>query len=54
MNDRITVDLAICGGEPRVKGTRTPDHVILDHLAAGEDYESILERISLGSPKKTS
>ncbi|MBC7346935.1 MAG: DUF433 domain-containing protein [Clostridia bacterium] len=43
MNNRIAVDPAVCGGEPCIRGTRIPVHVILDHLAAGESYEEILE-----------
>ncbi len=42
-NPRIISDPNICGGEPCIKGTRIPVHVILSHLAAGEDYESILK-----------
>ena len=43
MNPRIISDPAICGGEPSIKGTRVPVHVILSHLAAGEDVETILK-----------
>lgn len=43
MNRRITTDPEICGGEPCIKGTRIPVHVILSHLAAGEDYETVLK-----------
>lgn len=43
MNPRIISDPNICGGEPCIKGTRIPVHVILSHLAAGEDYEIILK-----------
>ena len=42
MNTRIVSDPNICGGEPCVKGTRIPVHIILSHLAAGENYETIL------------
>lgn len=42
-NLRIISDPNICGGEPCIKGTRIPVHVILSHLAAGEDYETILK-----------
>ena len=44
MNPRIVSDPTICGGEPSIKGTRVPVHVILSHLAAGEDYETILKQ----------
>ncbi len=43
MNPRITIDPEICGGEPCIKGTRIPVHIILSHLAAGEEYETILK-----------
>ena len=43
MNPRIVSNPNICGGEPCIKGTRVPVHVILSHLAAGEDYETILK-----------
>lgn len=42
MNPRIISDPNICGGEPCVKGTRVPVHIILGHLAAGENYDVIL------------
>lgn len=41
-NPRIISDPNICGGEPCIKATRIPVHVILSHLAAGEDYDHIL------------
>ncbi len=43
MNSRIVINPKICGGEPTIKGTRIPVYVILSHLAAGEDYETILK-----------
>lgn len=43
MNPRITSDPNICGGEPCIKDTRIPVHVVLSHLAAGEDYDTILK-----------
>lgn len=44
MNERITSDPQICGGEPCVKGTRIPVRIILSHIAAGEDYATILKQ----------
>jgi uncharacterized protein (DUF433 family) len=44
MNPRIVSDLKVCGGEPCIKGTRIPVHIILSHLAAGEDYETVLKQ----------
>ena len=40
---RIVVNPEICGGEPCIKGTRLPVHIILSHLAAGDDTETILK-----------
>ena len=42
MNSRIIVNPEICGGEPCIRGTRIPVHIILSHLAAGEDEKTIL------------
>ncbi len=39
--DKIICDPNICSGKPCIKGTRIPVHIILDLLAAGEDYEGI-------------
>lgn len=43
MNNRITSNPDICGGEPCISDTRIPVSVILSHLAAGETYEDILK-----------
>lgn len=43
MKDRIISDPNICGGEPFIKGTRIPVHIILSHLAAGDDFATILK-----------
>lgn len=42
MTDRIVSDPNVCGGEPCIRGTRVPVHVVLSHLAADESIESIL------------
>jgi len=50
MNQRVISDPHICGGEPCIKGTRIPVHIILSHLAAGDDFETVLKnfpRLSL-------
>ena len=44
MNERIVVDPNICGGEPTVRGTRIPVHVVLSHLAAGDTSDTILRQ----------
>ena len=43
MSTRITTDTEVCGGEPCIKNTRIPVHIILSHLASGEDYDTILK-----------
>lgn len=40
--DHITVDPDICHGKACFIGTRILVSVVLDNLAAGEDFESIL------------
>jgi uncharacterized protein (DUF433 family) len=42
MFERIEIDPRVCGGKPVVRGTRIPVTVILDQLAAGEAWDSIL------------
>jgi len=43
MLERIEIDPRRCGGTPVVKGTRIPVAVILDQLAGGETWQSLLE-----------
>ncbi|MDI6839626.1 MAG: DUF433 domain-containing protein [bacterium] len=38
---KVHSDPKICSGKPCIKGTRIPVHLILDLLAAGENYEGI-------------
>lgn len=42
--DRVTVDPAVCHGQPCIRGTRVPITVILDALAAGMTVEEIIEQ----------
>ncbi|MFH0899217.1 MAG: DUF433 domain-containing protein [Pseudomonadota bacterium] len=39
---RIASNPAICGGQPHIRGTRVPVHVLLGFLAAGDSIEEIL------------
>jgi uncharacterized protein (DUF433 family) len=41
--DRITVDPAVCGGKPCVRGLRFPVSRLLGLLAEGETRERILK-----------
>ncbi len=43
-DSRITSNPGICGGDPCIKGTRIPVHVIISHLAAGDSQEDILKQ----------
>ena len=43
MKERIISNPDICGGAPCIKGTRIPVHIILSHLAAGDDFDIILK-----------
>ena len=40
--DRITVDPAVCGGRPCIRGLRIRVKDVLDLLAAGATHEEIL------------
>lgn len=41
--ERISIDPLICAGRPCIRGTRIWVANILDNLAAGESFESILK-----------
>jgi uncharacterized protein (DUF433 family) len=43
---RITVDPAIFGGKPIIRGRRLAVEHVLDMLAAGDDFDTILEGYS--------
>lgn len=40
--DRIEINPRVCNGRPVVKGTRIPTSVILEQIAEGESWETIL------------
>ncbi|MBI1278894.1 MAG: DUF433 domain-containing protein [Anaerolineaceae bacterium] len=42
-HERITIDPAIMVGKPCIKGTRITVELILEKLAAGLNYDEILE-----------
>ena len=41
LEERIFVDLKICGGKPCIKGTRVPVHIVLEALATGMNFEEV-------------
>jgi len=43
IQDRITIDPAVCTGKPCIRGMRFPVARLLGLLASGESRESILE-----------
>lgn len=40
--DRITVDPAVCGGQPCVRGLRIPVSLVLRHSASGQSPAEIV------------
>ncbi|MBI2800474.1 MAG: DUF433 domain-containing protein [Gammaproteobacteria bacterium] len=42
MNNRITIDSAICHGKPCIRGLRYPVESVLEWLAGGMTIEEIL------------
>jgi uncharacterized protein (DUF433 family) len=42
LSERIELDPRVCNGKPVIKGTRIPITVILEQLAEGKTWESIL------------
>ena len=40
--DRIEINPKVCNGRPVVRGTRIPISVILEQIAEGESWETIL------------
>lgn len=44
---RISIDPNICHGKPVITGTRTPVAVVLGHLAAGDDMDTICREYDL-------
>jgi uncharacterized protein (DUF433 family) len=42
MNDRITIDPAVCHGKPCIRGLRYPVENVLEWLASGMTTEEIL------------
>jgi uncharacterized protein (DUF433 family) len=42
MLERIELNPRVCGGKPVIRGTRIPVSVLIELLAAGESWESLL------------
>jgi uncharacterized protein (DUF433 family) len=40
--DRITVNPAVCGGQPTVRGLRIPVALIVRHVAQGQTVDEVL------------
>ncbi len=43
MFDRITINPQVLSGQPCIRGMRMPVHQILDLIAAGKSFDSILQ-----------
>jgi uncharacterized protein (DUF433 family) len=41
--DRIELDPRVCNGKAVIQGTRIPVSVILDQIASGESWDSIIK-----------
>ena len=42
MSERIEINPRVCGGQPVIKGTRISVTAILEQLAGGESWDTIL------------
>jgi len=42
LNERIEIDPRVCGDEPVIKGTRVPVASLLEQLAAGQSWDSLV------------
>lgn len=42
LSERIEINPKVCNGKPVIKGTRIPVTIILDQIAEGRSWESIL------------
>jgi len=40
--NRVEIDPKVCNGKPVIKGTRIPVSVILEQIAEGESWDSLL------------
>lgn len=43
MNERISIDPAVCNGRPCIQGTRIAVQTILEFLGAGDSVDEVLE-----------
>jgi uncharacterized protein (DUF433 family) len=41
--DRVELNPKVCNGKPVIKGTRIPVSVILDQIAAGDSWDTIIK-----------
>jgi uncharacterized protein (DUF433 family) len=49
--ERVSIDSAVCGGMPCVRGTRIPIAIILDGLAEGLSADEIIDHYPQLAPE---
>ena len=47
LQNRITIDPAICNGKPTIRGLRITVQTVLEYLGAGESREDILRQFPM-------
>jgi uncharacterized protein (DUF433 family) len=47
MDNRVTIDPAICHGKPVIRGTRTPVSIVVGSLASGMSFEEVQREYDL-------
>ena len=45
--DHISINPAVCGGKPTVRGTRVPVETVLGALAAGDSVDEVCQAYAL-------
>ncbi len=50
LQNRITIDPAICNGKPTIRGLRITVQTVLEYLGAGESQEEILRQFPMLEP----
>jgi uncharacterized protein (DUF433 family) len=51
LENRITIDPAVCNGKPTIRGLRITAQTVLEYLGAGESREEILRQFPVLEPE---